>query len=356
MEKPISDAGIVEKRLNWKLLGIFATSVWCLTVGIIMLGYSGIIKPKKAKPTVLSLEVKVVTPTIDPLFENILQAKTSDHYPPNDLYPQNLKPLYGDGIDISARAYAVFDRDTRQLLYGRSVTDRLPIASVAKIMTSVITMENAPEGAEFTVNPLAATIGEASMGLTLGERLSSGELLYGALLPSGNDAAETLAAGVGKYVLGKIKSVVTEEEGRNWFIHEMNKKARGLGMMDTYFFNPTGLDGDTREKTSFSSALDLVALTNYALTNPLFAKIVDTRSIHIPQKDNFHQEYYLYNILQLSDSFSGIKGVKPGNSIFAGETLASYAEHGGRRIILIMLGSDYTKDDALKVYKKIFPA
>ncbi len=288
------------------------------------------------------------------LYQNILKFKTADNYPPNDLFPKNLDPKYKDNFDISAQAYAVMVRDSGELLYAVNATTRYPIASITKIMTSIIALENADLTSEFSVSPYVAKIGEASMGLTTGERLTLEDLLYGMMLPSGNDAAETVAEGVGIKYLTRNNLPVDRRKGREWFITEMNRKAQSLGMMDTYFFNPTGLDGETKGETSFSTALDFLALTNYALNNPTFAQIVQTKNYHIPYKENFHKEFYLENILKLDEAFKGIKGIKPGNSIFARETLVSYVERDGRKIIAVILGSNFTKDDILKIYKRIF--
>ena len=147
---------------------------------------------------------------------------------------------------------------------------------------------------------------------------------------------------------------IDRKEGRAWFLDEMNRKAQTLGMLDPYFFNPTGLDEETKDKTSFSTALDLLALSNYALKNPIFGKITNTTGINIAEKAAFHRSYYLENILQLSRAYDGIKGIKPGNSIYAKETLSSYIERDGRRIITVILGSNYTKDDVLTIYRKFF--
>lgn len=290
----------------------------------------------------------------NPLFLNVLKLKTTDNFPSNEYFPKNTEPLYNDNFDISARAYGVMDRDSGELLYAKNLTQELPIASIVKIMTAVVTLENTPIDAVFGVSPRVAQIGEASMYLSAGERATVEQLLYGTMLPSGNDAAETLAEGVGIYYQMKNSLNADRDKGRVWFLDEMNRKAQSLGMMDTYFFNPTGLDEETKEKSSFSTVLDMLILTNYALENSEFAKIVATRRITFAEKTGFNKGFNMENILQLDGSFKGIKGVKPGNSVFAKETLVSYIERDGRRIIAVILGSDFTKDDVLKIYKRIF--
>ncbi len=271
------------------------------------------------------------------------QEKTSisDNYPPNDYFPLSLTPKYSEPIEVNAQAYAVFDRGNRELLLAKNLTQELPIASVTKIMTALVTLENAPLSLELKVSTPAAEIGEAEMGLTAGETLTVEELLYGLMLPSANDAAETLAEGVGK--------------GRLSFIMKMNDKAKELHLFDTFFFNPTGLDGNDLQTTSFSTALDLIALTNYALNNKKFAEIVSTRQHILPEVTGKHKYFNLLNILQLDGAYPGVKGVKPGVTDFAGETLVSYAENGGKQVIVVLLNAENTRDQVVNIYDYIFP-
>ena len=129
----------------------------------------------------------------------------------------------------------------------------------------------------------------------------------------------------------------------------MNEKAQNLGMYDTYYFNPTGLDEDSQDTTTFSSVLDLLGLTNYALGNKKFADLVATRYKEIPYKEGKHKAFYLENILKLDSSYPGIKGVKPGLSDYAGETLISYLDNH-EKLIAVVLGSQETKADVVKLY------
>ncbi len=288
------------------------------------------------------------------LFEKVLSTKTTDNYPRSKYFPFNLSPKYEDDLHLSSDTYAVMDRDSRELLYSKNLTKAMPIASISKIMTAITALDNAPLDMTIYISVFAASTGEAHMGISAGERLSLQDLLYGSLLPSGNDATEAIAEGVGKYQKRIPLSETDGGGGRSWFIDEMNRKGQNLGMMDTYFFNPTGLDEKDLHKTSFSTPLDLLALTNYALDNSTFAEIVSTKSKIIPYKNSEHKAFFLYNILQLDGSFYGIKGVKPGSSNFAHETLSSYIERDGRRLIAVILNSQRTKDDVLLIYKRIF--
>ncbi len=272
--------------------------------------------------------------------QEIVDRSTTSGYPPNEYFPHFLEPKFKEYPEINAQAFAVMERKSRELLLAKNLTLELPIASVTKIMTAVTALEMADLDVELTVSQRAADIGEAEMGLTAGERVTVEELLYGLLLPSGNDAAETLAEGLGN--------------GRTSFLIAMNEKAKELGLFDTYYFNPTGLDGDTRETTSFSTALDQLALTNFTLNNPIFAEIVSTYYKEIPYKEGSHKAFYLYNILQLDRSYPGIKGVKPGITDFAKETLVSYAENGGTQLIIVLLGTQNSRDEVVKLYNYVY--
>lgn len=274
------------------------------------------------------------------LFQQIKEEKTTDHYPPNKYFPTSLEPLYPVDLKLSAKAYAVMDKDTNTLLLAKEITTQKQIASLTKIMTALVALDKEQYNREIVISKSAASIGEAVMGVSEGERYTIEELLYGLLMVSGNDAAEAIAQNLGR--------------GRFWFIEEMNKKAYGLGLRDTYFVNPTGLDEATKETSSFSTALDLLALANYALNNQKFAEIVATKYYTIPYKENFHKQIFLENILNFDKTYPGIKGIKTGNTHFADQTLISYADYLGRKIIVVLLDSQATRDDAVKVYRYLF--
>lgn len=287
-----------------------------------------------------------VTPLAEDAFKTMAQYKeiftktTTSNYPPNENFPKKLQPTISELPDINAKAYAVMDRKNGELLLAKNITDELPIASVTKIMTALVALENSELSKEIKVSEQASSIGEAEMGLTAGEIVSVEELLYGIMLPSGNDAAEVLAEGA--------------TSGRTSFIIKMNETAQRLGLYDTFYFNPTGLDGETLEATSFSTALDLLALTNYALTNTTFAEVAATYYKEFPYEEGRHKAFYLYNILQLDRAYPGLKGVKPGNTEFALETLVSYAVNGNRELIVVLLGTENSRDEVIKLYDFVY--
>lgn len=266
--------------------------------------------------------------------------KTTDNYPPNKYFPQDYQPIYNSDLGIDAKSYLVYDKTKGRILYGENITEELPIASLTKIMTATVVLDKTDLDKRLIV-PEQAIVGEAFMGLEAGESVRVEDLLYGLMLPSGNDAAETLAYGVGG---GESKK----------FVQMMNEKAQNLGMKDTYFVNPSGLDGEFLESTSFSTALDLLALTNYSLESKIFRTIVGTKEKVVPQEKGKHKAFFLFNKLGLDNVYPAIKGVKPGTTELAGNCLVSYAEKDGQEYIIILLNAPHTRDEAVKIYERLY--
>lgn len=302
----------------------------------------------------MGLSHSMPTPTSS-LYTNVLGLSTVTDFSARRYFPTSLDPENSESDFIEdIESYIAFDRDTHKILYGKNITRKLPIASLTKIVSSVVALEHIPLDLDLHVSSHAASVGEATMGLTAGEVVSVQDALYGMMLPSGNDASEIISEGVGKHVLGTPQQEVDGGGARLWFVRQMNEKMQALGLYDSYFYNPTGLDEDSITTSNFSTALDMAIFTNYALSNNTFSDIVNTEEYIIPYEEGRHKAFYLYNILQFDRSYPGIKGVKPGISEYAKETLVSYVEHDGRRIIVVLLGSSHTKDDAIALYNKIY--
>lgn len=233
--------------------------------------------------------------------------------------------------ELTAKAAISYDTATDTLLYSKYGDEKLPIASLTKIMTATIALENMDLSDQITVSKSAATIGEDSMGLTEGEVLTLEELLYGLLLNSGNDAAEAIAQG--------------SKFGRADFLHLMNKKAEDLGLTNTRFSNPSGLQGDG---TQYSTVKDLLVLTRYALQKESFARIAATYEHHI-QSNAKHKEFTLYNETNLLTTYPGVKGVKTGFTDEAGMCLVSYLDYRGHKIIAILLNSSNRRQEMMEL-------
>ncbi len=229
--------------------------------------------------------------------------------------------------EVSARASLIYDLTTNKVIYQKNVREKLPMASLTKIMTAIIALENQKKDDKYKVTK-KDLIGEASMGLSQGEILSLKELLYGLILHSGNDAAETLANNF--------------PGGRKMFIEAMNNKVKALGLSDTNFTNPTGLEGDGKQ---YTTVYDLLVITRYAVLNfSLFSEVVSTFDYNIPQTKT-HKAYFLENETNLLTSYPGVKGVKTGYTPEAGLCLVTYLDYGGHKVIGILLGSDNRRQE-----------
>lgn len=232
------------------------------------------------------------------------------------------EPAVLGASDITAKSALVYDVTKDKTIFEKGAREKLPMASLTKIMTAIIALENKKEDDKYYVS-YEDLVGENSMGLRVGETLTQQELLYGLMLPSGNDAAEVLAS--------------NHPTGREGFISAMNQKAKSLGLKDTNFDNPSGLQGDGIQHTT---AYDLLVITRYALDNlPEFSKIVSTAEYSIP-KTQTHQAYELYNETNLLTTYEGVKGVKTGYTPEAGLCLVTYLDYEGHKIIAIILNSE----------------
>ena len=227
----------------------------------------------------------------------------------------------------SAKCCVLMDADTGAVLFAQKENERALIASTTKIMTAVVVLEHCEPDREFVVPVEATGIEGSSMYLQAGECLTIRELLYGLLLQSGNDAAVALALACSDSV----------EE----FVALMNVQAQKLGMENSHFENPNGLDGEKH----YSSAMDLAKLTRHALKNEEFSQIVATKNKQIGSR-------YLRNHNRLLWSVEGCIGVKTGYTKAAGRTLVTAVTRNGRTLIAVTLcdGDDWRDHAALYDY------
>lgn len=240
-----------------------------------------------------------------------------------DLWSPELELAHGSGdvTDLTAQSVLMYDLTTNKILYEKDPQQRRPMASLTKIMTAIIALESKKPDDRYLVRT-SDVVGEDSMGATPGEILSFNELLYGLLLPSGNDAAEVLAHNY--------------PSGRSGFVQAMNDKAKALGLKDTQFSNPSGLQGDGQQ---YTTTYDLLVMTRYALEQyPEFAQIVST-DIYDIAETNTHKAFHLENETNLLTSYPGVKGVKTGYTPEAGLCLVTYLDYGDHKIIGIILNS-----------------
>ncbi len=243
----------------------------------------------------------------------------------NDGYDAPLYPLHLRQINrfwptgFQGTAAAIMDASTGRIVWDENGDRRVAPASITKIMTAILALERGTLEQRLTIQTQHLTWGSL-MGLLPGDRVSIEDLLWGLLLPSGNDAALAIA------------DVVAGSEER--FVEMMNDRAAELGMRDTHFVNPHGLDEDRH----FSTANDILRMTRHAMSFPLFARIVAT-----PSTTRQASRPFLLgnsNFLVTRGGFSGADGVKSGNTDLAGDSLVASATREGHRMIVVVLGTN----------------
>lgn len=231
-------------------------------------------------------------------------------------------PAVAEAVEVSATACVLMDADTGQVLYEKNGDKRMLIASTTKLMTALVALELGEPSQVITVT--AAHMAEgSSMYLRPGERLTLEELLYGLLLCSGNDAALALTECAGGVVP---------------FVERMNEKAAALGMRNSHFANPNGLD----DEAHYSTAYDMALLGCAAVNEPTLRRMVSTRTAVIGGRT-------LTNHNKLLSRLDGCVGLKTGYTKAAGRTLVSCAEQAGHRLVAVTLrdGDDWNDHEAL---------
>ena len=242
----------------------------------------------------------------------------------NDWFPKTKISKNENSLELTAKSAILLDYESGEVIYAKNSTQRLPAASTIKIMTALVALENAKLSDKFVVSEKAAKVGENAMGLTQGETLTLEELLYGAMLVSGNDAAITIAEGISQ-----------SEEA---FVDLMNEAAQDIGLSDTKSINASGLDEDG--KTQYSTVYDLATIAHYAWEkHPVFRKIASTY-YHPIDATQTHKPFELYNDTNLLTTYPGVRGIKPGFTWDAGWCLVTYAENGDKRLLAVVLGSE----------------
>lgn len=230
---------------------------------------------------------------------------------------------------VSARSYLVLDAQTGRVLAEQNADQQSLIASTTKIMTALVVCEQCNVLDRVRIPSQAVGIEGSSMYLQAGEVLTVQELLYGLMLRSGNDAAVALAIYCGGTVEG--------------FAQLMNDKARALGLKNTHFVNPHGLDAPEH----YSTARDLAVLSAYAMNNPIFASTVGTKSVRIGERSLTNHNKLLWRL-------AGANGVKTGYTMASGRILVSGAERNGRQLIAVTIHAPDDWNDHCKLLEDGF--
>ena len=238
---------------------------------------------------------------------------------------------------INSRRYIIYDRNAKSVVYGKNENVKSAMASTTKIMTAIVVLENCDNlNKTITINKKAANTGGSRLGLKNNDKITIHDLLYGLLLKSGNDAAVALAIEVGSSL----------EE----FANLMNKKVTDLGLSNTNFVTPHGLDNPMH----YTTAYELAKITDYALNNKTFCKIVGTKEYTITI-NNYPKQ--IRNTNELLGTIQGVVGVKTGFTNNAGRCLITETKRNGKDIIVIVLGADTAKHrakDSIKLIEYAF--
>lgn len=238
-----------------------------------------------------------------------------------------------NAVSTTAKSAILTNGDTGEVIYEQNADERLPMASTTKIMTALLLCENGDLEKEITVTAEMLRVEGSSMGLLAGDKVTLHDLLYGLLLASGNDAANVVAFTLGGTV--------------NGFAGLMNKKAEELGLTNTHFVTPSGLDADGH----YTTARDLSSLARIAMQNKDFALAASSKSAVL----NYGNPSYrrsLTNHNKLLKTFDGAVGVKTGFTKKSGRCLVSAAKRDGKYVIAVTLNdsNDWKDHTALLEY------
>jgi serine-type D-Ala-D-Ala carboxypeptidase (penicillin-binding protein 5/6) len=218
---------------------------------------------------------------------------------------------------IEAKSWIVVDGRSGDVLASQAAKLHLPIASTTKLMTAYVAIKELPLEKIVRAAPYSPIYGESLLGLGTGERISVRDLLYGLILVSGNDAAHTLA----------VAAAGSEER----FVRQMNRYAAALGLADTHYANPVGLD----EAGNYSSAADLATLTRRLLRIPAFAEIAGSRTALLRSLRPPRRIETLNHLLEM---VPWATGVKTGHTFDAGYVLVGSGEKKGVSLVSVAIG------------------
>ncbi|WP_322114359.1 D-alanyl-D-alanine carboxypeptidase family protein [Fictibacillus sp. KU28468] len=235
------------------------------------------------------------------------------------IFPYAPFSAHADGPGVSARAAILMDQDSGRILYARNEHRPMRIASITKIMTAILAIESGKLQDRVTVSEKATKTEGSSLYLKPGEHISLNDLVYGLMLRSGNDSAVAIA----EYVGGSFDG----------FVYMMNQKAREIGMKNTLFRNPHGLDD---HDDHYSTAYDMAVLTRYAMENPQFREISSSAIYRSPQEGEKWDRVWR-NKNKMLKRYPYSTGGKTGYTRLAKRTLVSTAKKDGMGLIAVTL-------------------
>lgn len=235
-------------------------------------------------------------------------------------------------LRVDARNAIAIDRESKEVLFNQNGYEIVPMASTTKILTALVTIERGNLDEKLVVSKNAASIRGSKVGYKAGEEIAIRELLFGLMYKSGNDAAITLAEGIGGSIEG--------------FAEIMNHYAKSIGIIDSHFESPHGLDSAGH----YSSAYDLAILTAEGMKYDVFREVVGTKEIK-KETYGFTRDYN--NINKILWKIPGANGVKTGYTGQAGKCLVSSVNHEGKDIIIVVLNCPDRWNVTEKIYNYV---
>ena len=245
-----------------------------------------------------------------------------------------LMPLSTKAYETSATSAILMDIDSGKIIYSKDIHNKRSIASISKIMTAIVAIESGKLDDMVTVGDEILKAYGSGVYIKVGEQLTLRDLLYGLMLRSGNDAALAIA----HYVGGSVDE----------FVNIMNTKAQEIGMKNTIFNNPSGLD---QEKGNYSTAYDMALLTSYAMKNDEYKKIVSTKNYKLKTNMNY---YSWTNKNKLLFSYKYSTGGKTGFTQIARRTLVTTASKGNLNLVVVTLNDGNDFNDHKNLFEEAF--
>jgi D-alanyl-D-alanine carboxypeptidase len=247
-------------------------------------------------------------------------------------YEDSIKPFLN--LTLNSKAFAILDTDTGQFLYKKNAEEALPLASLAKVMSAIVVLENVPSDHIFTISKESLSqVGDN--GLLLGERWNRDSLLQFALIDSSNDAIHELAKETGEII------DPTSTDPMNVFVQKLNDKALAMGMKSMIFYNESGLDISTDKNGAYASARDISKLFAYAIkTYPNIFEITSKKEATISSLDGVHDGL---NTNKVIEDIPGVIASKTGFTIVSGGNLmvATLDNKDNSVMIATVLGSTF---------------
>lgn len=226
------------------------------------------------------------------------------------------------------------DLDSGRILYEKNANQKRLIASITKIMTAIVAIEEGDLTEKITVGEEVLSMYGTNIYVEVGEKMKLRDLLYGLLLRSGNDASVVIA-----------KAIAGSEEK---FVNLMNKKAQEIGMKNTIFKNPHGLDEETE---NYSTAYDMALLSKYAYKNKTYRNIVSTDKYEV---STGKKTYLWYNRNKLLTTYEYCTGGKNGYTPRAGKTLVTTASKKGLNLTIVTLSDGDIYNNHIDLYEDFF--